>query len=209
MCTSSTRRGCITKEMKKRIITITEAAEEQQLKIAKATKPKVKQMLQSHLVTTYLESYIDLEARPEPIAIILCTEEYASPKVFREMDVMNESIRKAFPEVKNVTVYGRDAFIQEWEGTGKPFPKSTVIERRDLTDNRVDLRTNLSNAERDNASDLIESEVQRNKIPYGISDGDLNLEAGEIRIIIELDSEIAKQEPGWEQYLPTKREGES
>lgn len=179
---------------------MTEAAHDLQLQVARTTKPKAKKLLESRLITTYLESFVDLDAKPVPTGVIICTQEYASSFVFKEMDKMNDNIVSKYPQVKNVTVYGRDAFIREFDKPGATFPKSTVIGKYEPHDN--DLETNMSRVERDTFFDVRTTILERDRIRHGGAFGDSDLEAGEIRIVIEVDTDAKTENFGWERHLP-------
>jgi hypothetical protein len=171
-----------------------------QLQISRTAKPKAKKLLEYRLITTYLESFVDLDAKPEPTAVIICSQEYASAVVFREMDKMNDNIISNYPQVKNVTVYGRDAFIREFDKPGATFPKSTVIGKYEPHDN--DLATTISRVESDTLFDVIDAIFERDRIRHGRAIGNSDLEAGEVRIVIEADTDAKAENFGWERYLP-------
>lgn len=146
---------------------------------------------------TYLESFVDLDAEPEPTGIILCNQDYGSRLVYQEIENMSQNIITKYPQVEaeNVTVYGYTKFLEEFENTGKPFPKSTVIGKRGNEKEWMDpylSQTVLSESQRELFFDLRDSVLERwghNLTVESDSDIDANLEAGEIRIIIEADTD--------------------
>jgi hypothetical protein len=132
--------------------------------------------------------------------VIFCTQEYVSSIVFRELDKMNDNIRSNYPQVKNVTVYGLNALIKVFGKRGTTFPKSTIIGKYEPQDN--ELPTNMSRVESDTLFDIIDSIFERNRVRHNRAVGNSDLEAGEVRIVIEAESDAKAENFGWERYLP-------
>ena len=108
------------------------------------------------------------------------------------MDKMNDNIVSKYPQVKNVTVYGRDAFIREFDKPGATFPKSTVIGKYEPHVNDLE-----PGVERDTFFDVRDAILKRDRIRRGGAFGDSDLEAGEIRIVIEVDTDAKTENYGW------------
>ena len=170
---------------KPRTTVLTEEAFDLQLLIARATETEAGK-LEFRFITTYLESFVDLDAKPEPVAVLICTEEYASDLVFREIDKMCNNIISNYPQVKKVTVYGRDALIREFDRPGATFPKSTVIGPHEHHDN--DLELYMSMVETDTVFEVRDAIFKRDLKFQSTLPGNSDLEAGEIRIVIEAES---------------------
>ena len=121
------------------------------------------------------------------------------------MDEMRDNIFSKYPQVKKVDVYGR--IIKEVEsGNMKSFPKSTVIGKHEPHDEGIG--GNATRPEIDTLLNVRDTIFQREKIPGYNRGPDSQLEAGEIRIVIETDTDIkaAAKNFGWGRYLPDEPE---
>jgi hypothetical protein len=178
--------------MKKRTTIVTPAAQEIQKQLQITKHEGARKLLESRLVNTYLESFVDLDAEPEPTGTILCNTDYGSGLVFQEIEDMGHNIISKYPQVnaENITIYGYTEFLKEFENTGKPFPKSTDIGKRGIEKEWMDpyfQQTILPESQREAFFDLRDSVLEKWKHnPTVESDSDDDrLEAGEIRIVIE------------------------
>ncbi len=111
---------------------------------------------------------------------------------------MVHSIMEKYPQIQKVDVYGGDAIIEAIEtGKFKRFPKSSII-RPELEELNTDVlpsimvnNTNLIHCDQETKEqaeaflDLKDNTLLKMKKEPGISSKRGDLEAGEIRIIIE------------------------
>jgi hypothetical protein len=173
--------------MKNRQTIVSFGAQEVQKQINSVKNEHTKKKLQSRLFTTYLESYVDLDAEPKPQVVILCNRDRSSARTRAVMNHMINAIYEEYSQIDNVEVYGYTAFLEEYDNKDnpKPFPKSTVIsdhmEQIGVDPIETDPHTR---DELETFFDLRDSVFQKWNInPTLESHG--NLEAGEIRVIIE------------------------
>src|SRR5215217_2525315 len=109
--------------MKRRNIISTYEAADIQKQLNRTKHEKARKLLESHLKSTYLESYVDLDKNK---AILICNRDYASDKVKENINEMCKEILTKYPQIDIVDVYGYTEFINAGKN-GMEFPKSSII----------------------------------------------------------------------------------
>lgn len=177
--------------MKTRHVITTFEVHEIQKQLNKTKHKKARELLESRLKSTYLESYVDLEKKK---ATLICNRDYASDKVKENINEMCKEILDNYPQIKIVDVYGYTELIKAGKN-GMEFPKSSVLQPELENDNNsipsfvingID-EIHCDKDTREDAQifmDLKDNTLQKlGFAPVSEMVGDR--EAGEIRIIIE------------------------
>lgn len=137
---------------KRKVIAIFEATcIQKQLNTVK--HKRARELLESHLSSTYLEAYIDLDTIKAVIWIPY--QSYVSGSVIKKYIVWRYLLWKKYPQIQKVDIYGRDAIIEAIKtGEFKELPKSSII-RPELEEQNKDVipsimvnNTNLIHCER-------------------------------------------------------------
>jgi hypothetical protein len=187
--------------MKRSIYRTSFEAAEIQKQINNTKHERARKLLQSKLITTHIESFVDLDTSYAVIWVL--NTSYGSKMIFDELKDMSQSIMKQYPKITKVDIYGHDAIMEEYDrGELKQFPKSSIIKPElegdkdqlpllmvdgieyEYCDKETKKMAELFMDLRDNSFNEV------NKKPVSESSGDL--EAGEIRIITETIDSIKR-----------------
>ena len=113
--------------MKKRTIIATFEAADIQKKLSIVKHKRARELLESRLRSTYIESFIDLDVLKAVIWIPY--QSYVSDRVMEEIHGMVLSIIEKYPQIQKVDVYGRDAIIEAIKtGEFKEIPKTSIVQ---------------------------------------------------------------------------------
>ena len=81
----------------------THEAKEIQRQLSNAKHERARQLLQSKLRLTYIESFVDLENNRARIG---CNRDFLSEFAYKHLERMRESILQEYESIKNVEIYG-------------------------------------------------------------------------------------------------------
>ena len=187
--------------MKKRTIIATFEAADIQKKLSIVKHKRARELLESRLRSTYIESFIDLDVLKAVIWIPY--QSYVSDRVMEEIHGMVLSIIEKYPQIQKVDVYGRDAIIEAIKtGEFKEIPKTSIVQpeleeqNKDVIPSIMVNDTNLIHCDEETKEqvesflDLKDNTLLKMKKEPGPSSERGDLEAGEIRIIIETIDEL-------------------
>lgn len=187
--------------MKKRTIIATFEAADIQKKLSIVKHKRARELLESRLRSTYIESFIDLDGLKAVIWIPY--QSYVSDRVMEEIHGMVLSIMEKYPQIQKVDVYGRDAIIEAIKtGEFKEIPKTSIVQpeleeqNKDVIPSIMVNDTNLIHCDEETKEqvesflDLKDNTLLKMKKEPGPSSERGDLEAGEIRIIIETIDEL-------------------
>ena len=187
--------------MKKRTIIATFEAADIQKKLSIVKHKRARELLESRLRSTYIESFIDLDVLKAVIWIPY--QSYVSDRVMEEIHGMVLSIIEKYPQIQKVDVYGRDAIIEAIKtGEFKEIPKTSIVQpeleeqNKDVIPSIMVNDTNLIHCDEETKEqvesflDLKDNTLLKMKKEPGPSSERGVLEAGEIRIIIETIDEL-------------------
>ena len=187
--------------MKKRIVVATFEAADIQKQLNTVNHKRARELLESRLSSTYLESFIDLDALKAVIWIPF--QSYVSDRVMEEIHGMVLSVMEKYPQIQKVDVYGRDAIIEAIKtGEFKEIPKTSIVQpeleeqNKDVIPSIMVNDTNLIHCDEETKEqvesflDLKDNTLLKMKKEPGPSSERGDLEAGEIRIIIETIDEL-------------------
>lgn len=182
--------------MKKRNVIATFEVLDIQKQLNAVKHKRARKLLESRLRSTYIESFIDLNTSEAVIWIPY--QSYVSDRVMEEIHSMVVSIMEKYPRIQKVDIYGRDAIIEAIKASVfKKIPRSSII-RPELEEQNKDVipsimvnNTNLIHCDKETREqteaflDLRDNSLLKMKKEPGLSSERGDLEAGEIRIIIE------------------------
>lgn len=178
--------------MKKRTTIATFEAKEIQDQINRTKHERGRQLLESKLKSTYLESYVDLQVKK---AVIICTRDYITDKVKEELEDIVKCTMTDY-QIEKVDWYGYSELVKAVKGGEMEFPPKSSIIQPEIAESGNEMPSIIVNGideihcdadtkkDVQTLYDLKDSILQKLGFdPTSKMSGDD--EAGEIRIIIE------------------------